>query len=65
MSPDKERHELPKRKAPGKDGLESGEEGGLLVVQHGEPRNRVQQTYGGGHTRGYAVGLRWAQFASD
>ena len=43
MSPDKERRELPKRKAPGKDGLESGEEGGLLVVQHGEHGEYVQQ----------------------
>jgi hypothetical protein len=43
MSPDRERREPPKRKAAGKDGLESDEEGGLLVVQHGEPRKRVDQ----------------------
>jgi hypothetical protein len=30
------KQQLPKRKPPGKDGIESGEEGGLLVVQHGE-----------------------------
>jgi hypothetical protein len=43
MSPDKERHEPPKRKAAGKDGLESDEEGGLLVVQHGESCKFVQR----------------------
>lgn len=30
------RQKLPKRDPPGKGGIESGEEGGLLVVQHGE-----------------------------
>lgn len=38
MSPGKEdRRTPPKQKSPGKaDGQDSGEEGGLLVVQHGE-----------------------------
>lgn len=37
MAPGKgERRTLPKRKPPGKDGMESDEEGGLLVVQHGQ-----------------------------